>query len=267
MGYAYMRAPDTGLHIKTMLAAYGKAGGKAAGLLLHSQQRGERIVLESGQTARTGGRGLPARFIPMGLHHTASTGIELWLAAICYGASTVAILMTDEEAPEYRAALARQIALANAILQGLGYRGQHVHLLQTESADELSALLYGLQPAQTPRDVATFHLAQDKRVSLDYVLDHLLKNAPAPVEEIALPAGALFGSVAVNEDACTLCMSCVGACPASALMDNADTPQLRFVERNCVQCGLCAETCPERAITLQPRLLLSTAAKQVRVLN
>ncbi|MCU0925048.1 MAG: 4Fe-4S dicluster domain-containing protein, partial [Hydrogenophaga sp.] len=66
---------------------------------------------------------------------------------------------------------------------------------------------------------------------------------------------------------CTLCLSCVSACPASALQDNAERPQLRFIEKNCVQCGLCATTCPENAITLQPRLLLSDERRQPRVLN
>jgi formate hydrogenlyase subunit 6/NADH:ubiquinone oxidoreductase subunit I len=62
-------------------------------------------------------------------------------------------------------------------------------------------------------------------------------------------------------------MSCVGACPASALMDSPDTPRLRFVERNCVQCGLCRRTCPEDAITLVPRLLFGAEARRERVLN
>ena len=42
---------------------------------------------------------------------------------------------------------------------------------------------------------------------------------------------------------------------------------MRFIEKNCVQCGLCATTCPEDAITLQPRLLLSPERAQLRVLN
>ena len=42
---------------------------------------------------------------------------------------------------------------------------------------------------------------------------------------------------------------------------------MRFIEANCVQCGLCVNTCPEQAITLQPRLLLGREAKQLRVLN
>jgi len=58
-----------------------------------------------------------------------------------------------------------------------------------------------------------------------------------------------------------LCMACVGACPASRWSDGRDQPLLKFIERNCVQCGLCVDTCPEKAITLAPRLLLTRQAK------
>jgi ferredoxin len=34
-----------------------------------------------------------------------------------------------------------------------------------------------------------------------------------------------------------------------------------------VQCGLCEATCPEDAITLEPRLLLTPEAREPRVLN
>jgi ferredoxin len=50
-------------------------------------------------------------------------------------------------------------------------------------------------------------------------------------------------------------------------MDNQNKPQLRFLEKNCVQCGLCEKTCPENAITLTPRLLLTEAARQPAILN
>jgi hypothetical protein len=59
----------------------------------------------------------------------------------------------------------------------------------------------------------------------------------------------------------------VGACPASALQDNTERPQLSFIEKNCVQCGLCARTCPENAITLEPRLSLAAERSQSRVLH
>ena len=81
-------------------------------------------------------------------------------------------------------------------------------------------------------------------------------------EVIALPEDAPFGAVTVDKDKCTLCMSCVSACPVSALQDNQAAPQLRFIEKNCVQCGLCEKTCPEDAIALVPRLLTTAARKE-----
>jgi ferredoxin len=68
-----------------------------------------------------------------------------------------------------------------------------------------------------------------------------------------LPAGAPYGGLKVDVEACTLCMACVSACPADALLDNPERPQLRFIEAACVQCGLCRNTCPETAIALDPR--------------
>jgi ferredoxin len=78
-------------------------------------------------------------------------------------------------------------------------------------------------------------------------------NKLAEGSAIPLPAGAPFGRIRVA-DGCTLCLSCVSACPVSALRDDPERPMLRFVEDNCVQCGLCASTCPERVITLEPRI-------------
>jgi ferredoxin len=76
-----------------------------------------------------------------------------------------------------------------------------------------------------------------------------------------------LGTIVVDGSKCTLCISCVGACPSSALQDNPLQPEIRFIEKNCVQCGLCAKTCPENAITLQPRLSLLPERTQTRVLH
>ena len=80
-----------------------------------------------------------------------------------------------------------------------------------------------------------------------------------------MPQPSPFGSIDVDQDKCTLCMSCVGACPSNALQDNPVAPQLRFIEKNCVQCGLCEKTCPENAIALVPRLLTTAQRKEARV--
>jgi ferredoxin len=270
MSYAYPRANEQGTKIRTLLSTYEKAGGSAPILLLHSQERGQQLVEEVGRAARVGaGDGVPASVIPMAVWHVASTGIDLWLTAVAQGAAHVALLATSEEAPQYLEALREQMAVAQAILHGLGYEGSHFSLLQGRDAADLEQELKLLarRGGAVPRVRARYAVSGEKRTTLDLALDHLLEHAARKPEEIALPAGALFGTVHVDKDKCTLCMSCVGACPSSALQDNQAAPQLRFIEKNCVQCGLCERTCPEQAITLTPRLLLAPERKQPRVLN
>ena len=268
--FGYPGPEALGRRLRTALNAYAHAGGPAsagaAALLLHSEGAGARLVDDLGRGARASRalQGLPARVLPLAVWHTASVGIDLWLAAIAQGASQVWVLLTDEEAPEYRQALTEQMAVAQAVLSGLGYRGEHFRLLEARDAADLAALDAALRApaAQTVARAGTFAAQADKRATLELAIDHLLAQAPQAVDELPLPAaGAPFGTLVVNADKCTLCLSCVSACPEAALADNPDAPQLRFIEKNCVQCGLCATTCPEDAITLQPRLWLADGGK------
>jgi ferredoxin len=275
MAFAYPGTVDQGKRLRTMLAAYGHAGGRDAVLLIHSEVAGTRLINELGRGASLSRRdrslqGLPARVLPVPVWHTASVGIDLWLAALAQGASQVWVLLTDEEAPEYRQALQEQMDVAQAMLSGLGYAGQHFQLLTARDARDLAALDAALRvkPAQTVAKAATFTVQAEKRATMDLAIDHLLAQAPAAMDAIALPAaGSPLGSLMVNAERCTLCLSCVGACPEGALADNPDKPQLRFIESKCVQCGLCAKTCPEDAITLQPRLWLADGGKARKALR
>jgi ferredoxin len=273
--YAYPRASEQGVRIKTLLASYAKAGGRHATLLFHSHGSGQQAIEALGRAAQLDKavHGVPASVIPQALWHTASLGLDVWLSAMAFGASQVAVLVTDEEAPAYLAGLAEQMTVAQALMNGLGYSGVHFHLIQARAgqAAALDADLQKLVRNQplAPAVAARFAVAQEKRSTLDMALDHMMSQAPTALPEaIELPArGSPFGSLQINKDACTLCLSCVSACPASALQDNPERPQLRFIEKNCVQCGLCATTCPEDAITLEPRLLLTPQRKEARVLN
>ena len=271
--YAYPRASEQGVRLKTLLSTYAKAGGANATVLFHSQVAGQHAVEALGRAAQLQKtvRGVPANVIPLALWHTASVGLDLWLSAIAFGASHVAVLVTDEEASTYLDGLASQMNVAQALLNGLGYAGIHFHLVRAPLMIDLDASLHALSRARSvvPASPARFAVAQEKRSTLDMALDHFITHALVALpESIELPAtGSPFGSLLVNKDACTLCLSCVSACPASALQDNPEHPQLKFIEKNCVQCGLCASTCPEDAITLQPRLLLTPQRKEARVLN
>jgi heterodisulfide reductase subunit A-like polyferredoxin len=262
--YAYPSASDLGAQVRTLLATYRAAGGRDACLLFHDAAGGE-LLLRLGRR----GRGLPARVIPVEIHHMAAAGIDVWLGALAYGACEVAVLATGEEAPEYAEAIARQMGFADAIAQALGYQGTHLHLVHAGDSASLEAAVWALAPALAVRAPATFHWTADKRATIALAIEHLLAHAPTPQSAIALAAGAPFGTIAVNREACTMCLACVGACPEGAILDHpqAEKPELRFIESKCVQCGLCAATCPEDAIALEPRLLLTAEARAPRVLN
>lgn len=269
--YAWPRASDLGEQIRTMLATYSRAGGVRPALLLHAEEEGGILVRELGQLAAAGAaKGVPARVLPLAVHHVASAGMDLWLAAVAYGAADVAVLATGAEAPQYLDALAGQMEIAQVIIDGLGYHGVKLHLLRASDAVELDRALQrfaGSGNAGAAMPAASFHVAAAKRETLDFAITHLAQHAPTPQDFIALPEGAPFGTIAIDTGKCTLCMACVGACPESALTDNPQAPQLRFTESNCVQCGLCVHTCPEQALTLSPRLALGASAKQPRVIN
>jgi ferredoxin len=273
LSYAYPSAAYTGERLRTLVSTYREASGLEAGsgeagcgepvLLFHNGEHGKELI----GALETGFHGVPAHVIPVELPHTASVGLDVWLAALAYGAGAVLVLMTDEEAPQYRTAIAAQMAIANTILGGLGYEGEPCRLLQPGDAESLGAMLAVLPAGMEVAEAARFHVMADKRNTLELALTHLARLAPLKPESIALPAGAPFGALAIDTAKCSLCMACVGACPATALMDSPTVPQLRFVEKNCVQCGLCATTCPEDAITLVPRMSFAAARNGPVVLN
>ncbi|SFD22246.1 4Fe-4S binding protein [Massilia yuzhufengensis] len=260
ISYAFPPAALTGKRMQAALRSYREAGGAQPVFLLHDPDHGAALLARLGEA-------IPGRVIPLALQHTASTGIDVWFAAVAYGAAGIAVLMTGQEAPQYLAALDQQMEIAQAVLDGLGYTGPHFQLLRVEAPEELALALRHAPRGLVPAQPAVFHLAGDKRNTLDYALEHLHRHAPARPEQVALPPGAPFGAIEVNRSACSLCMSCVGACPAGALQDGQGAPLLRFIEKNCVQCGLCATTCPENAITLTPRLSFMESRSQPVVLN
>ncbi|MDJ0931422.1 4Fe-4S binding protein [Breoghania sp.] len=262
VSYAYPRRADFAQRTQTLVTIYGEADGSHPVLLLHDETHGADLIA----TAARFGRGLPANVLPLGLHSIFQTGHETTLAAILNGAEHIVWLANPHKAEE-RPPLDAQIELAEALLAGFGHEAiGRLHVLEIVDPDAMEEMLYGLpaRPGAKPRRLATI---SGKRDMAHAVLGQLRETGSDPADVIALPSGAPYGQVVVDTDGCTLCLSCVSACPTGALSDNPDRPQLRFTESSCVQCELCADTCPEKIITLEPRYDGRAEAMSPRTLN
>jgi ferredoxin len=193
---------------------------------------------------------LDASVLPVAVEEVASVGMDGWFSALAYGAAAVVIDSPDAEKNMTRA-LAAQISTANDILDGLGLSDSLV-MIDDVNAEKLNTL--AASHTDTVREVATFKTFNDKRQTIRMAVDHLRRHASV-VEEVSLSGSAPFGKVNVDTQACTLCLACVTVCPARALQDGETLPQLKFIESNCLQCGMCEQACPENAISLTARYL------------
>ena len=244
--------------LRTLLTVYREAGGTTPVLLLHDEAHGGALI----DALARHGDGLPAHVLPLAVNEVTQIGLECIAAAFAYGAAAVRVLLRAKPRHD-PAGLYQTVEVAEAILAGLGLDGTCLATIETDDPFALGDALWSLTPGAAVQRPATFEPLGGPRDLLRLAVRELHRAASATAETIALPAGAPFGAVAVG-DGCTLCLSCVSACPTGALSDDPDRPVLRFTEDACVQCGLCKATCPEKVITLVPRLSFAATARVLR---
>ncbi len=261
--YALPQAETLAQQLRAGLGAWFKAGARMApSLLLHDADHGTPLI----DAMARFGRGLPAHVLPLQVNEISQIGPETLAAALAYGAGEVVIL--DRTRPAHpRDGLEATLALVNLIATEAGHPPAPCTLIETDDPDALQDVLWQrkAQPVRPTR--SSFLPPEDKRGLLLLSVQELNRTAPEPAARIALPEGAPFGRVELDLDACTLCLSCVGACPTGALSDNPDMPMLRFSESACVQCGICVETCPEDALRVTPQLDFDALGAPRRVLK
>jgi ferredoxin len=55
-----------------------------------------------------------------------------------------------------------------------------------------------------------------------------------------------YGNLDIDQDKCTLCFSCIGACNVKALSAHPEDNSLRLNPSLCTSCGYCVASCPEQ---------------------
>jgi len=260
--YALPPADTLMRKLRTLLTTYRDAGGKNPVLLLHDGAHGDPMI----DALARHGDGLPANVLPVAVNEVTQVGLETVAAAFAFGASAVRFLLRakPQHDPE---ALLRTLRFAEPILGGLGFGAGRAATIETDDPDTLGESLRAIDGGTAAKTPATFQPMGAKRDVMKLALRELQRAAPAPVDVIALPAGAPFGTLDINVEGCTLCLSCVAACPTGALIDDPERPMLRFQEDACVQCGLCKATCPEKVISLVPQIDFTAVTAPARVVK
>jgi ferredoxin len=254
---------DTLLHkLRAMLLTYREAGGANAIVLFHDSEHGSALI----DALARHGDGLPANVLPFTVNEVTQVGLEAVVASFAYGAAGIRFLLRAKPLHDL-AGLSQTIAMADTIASGLGFSGQRVSTIETDDPDVLGEVLRAVEPATAVECPATFKTIGKRRDLLRFALHELHRVAPTPTDVIALPQGAPLGAVTVNTAGCTLCLSCVSACPTGALRDDPERPMLKFIEDACVQCGLCQSTCPEKVITLKPQIDFRAARAPARIIK
>ena len=248
--------------IATLSETYRAHAKSAPRLLIHDAEFGAELI----RLLARHGQGLPADVIPLGLDHVEGVGHAECLAALGAGFSQVSVLLSPNTERE---AFDPQWLLTEAILLGTGHKTERIQRIEVVSPGALfDALKTAPEPAAAIDPVLLVGGRRDVVRVVSSALAEVTRTADAATApSISLPAGAPYGEIQINGDACTLCLACVSLCPTAALGDHPDKPEINFTENSCVQCGLCANTCPESAITLNPQLNLDKGVLSPRPLH
>ena len=262
LSYAYPNRVNTLNGLRRVLAEFRKQGEPIADVVFFGGEANAPSLSNCLQH-------LPDHVIPWKSEEVGNTGPEVWLSAIAYGARSITVVTVPETPQSVLASADRQVREVNAVLTGLGWPSETVRVIAVEEDAVPNWTNLGAnQDALAAFKPATYAGIENKRTVLRAAIDHLVAQAGDAPAEISLLAGTPFGEVQVDTEKCTLCMGCVAVCPAGAILDNKDRPCLSFIEWNCVQCGLCENTCPEKAISLNARLLTDSNIRMARrVLN
>lgn len=251
--------------MRTLAKTYKASGGDNLQFLFHDSDHGEQMIDAIGRHFD----GLPANVVPVAVNAATQVSLETLLGARAFGAESTHILSSPKDAAELDG-LRDVINLSNHIMGELGYPDGRASIVDLVDPEALATSLREAAGTKIKGKTGTpepFEPLGKKRGLMDLALMSLHGGAPNPQDEIALPEGSPFGTVDVDLEACTLCLSCVGACPANALRDNPEYPRLSFVESACVQCGICERTCPEDAIDIRTRLNFTGEARNERTIK
>lgn len=250
VSYSYPNIEDDAKKMHALMEGYLAAGGrvgsqKSARLLLYSNND-DITQLQLADTDPS--------ILPLALEEVAYLELSFFLYAFCLGFCEV-FVYCNKQTPQTKAQLKRQIKLTCTILEGLSYKYKKpfIELINHQPTPQ------GTELVVLSKTIDQLNLANKRQrilAMVDFLYDHEQTTTQQTQCNFSPSDDVFFGKVAIDQSLCTLCMACVYVCPTKSLVSgDKDKPVINFWEHSCVQCTICAQSCPEDAITLESRLL------------
>jgi ferredoxin len=230
--------------------------GELLGLSLADTEGSRGLVVhEAGAELPVTGAGWRAFDVPA----LASFGIECWFSALAGSIDRLVLALPRGLPASTARVLDEQLSLARELLSAVGHDAGGIEMVPEETIGQRTAV--PPEPASR-RWMPDRAAGARKREVLFDALDALAAGEAPSWGARPLPANSPFGTLEIDQAACTLCLACAHICPAGALQGREEV--LEFVEAACVQCGLCAVACPEKAIRLTPRFVAQPSQRGER---
>ncbi len=87
-----------------------------------------------------------------------------------------------------------------------------------------------------------------RHIFLAHIIQELMKEAGVSAFNLNRMTDR-FAEIQCDAQRCSLCLACVNVCNAGAMRAVQDDFSLRFNPSFCINCGLCVELCPEKALS------------------
>ncbi len=244
-------------YIKQLIDKYYEKGGSGPVILFYASASKQALQKSS----------LPSQVLAIELEELASVGLDSWFYSLSYGAKQI-LLFDGALHQKTRKTLDKELADAHSLLQALDLKTERISYFS--SIDEPFSDF--IQITKSPAFIKGTNIQGTKRERLASALDLLAKQRGRSISAgnlspiTPMSSSSPYGSISINTSDCTLCLSCVAACPTDALKAVETHPGITFYEQACVQCGLCEQSCPESVIELHPGYNWDKEKRQGQVL-
>lgn len=239
----------------------GRSDGEALTILFHCGEEGRRALEEAGRRPVP----YPATVLPVEVPCLRYVFEANMLAAFRLGAAGVGLLGCEKCQHGERELLYQKLGFCRLTLNAFGLGPERLRLITAQDGTEAEAVAALTGFAETLKttpirwDGKPIRYWDNRAVIAEAIRTFIEQTAREPGLR-PFDAPYPFAYADVKESGCTMCRSCVNACPTHAFKVDEKSQSLQFKHISCVACGLCEKVCPEKVITLRKEIFFERDA-------